>query len=536
MLTVNNLGLSYGNQQLFKDVNIKFTPGNCYGVIGANGAGKSTFLKILSNEIDADTGDVFITPGERMAVLKQDHFQYEDFDVLEAVIMGNEVLYNIMKEKDAIYDKEDFTDEDGVRASELEIAFSEMEGWEADSQAASILKGLGVKDDSHYKKVKDLEDKDKIKVLLAQALFGNPDILLLDEPTNHLDIKSIVWLEYFIQNLKSIVIVVSHDRHFLNKVCTHIADIDYSQIKIFVGNYDFWKESSDLALKLRQKANQKISDKRKELASFIQRFSANASKAKQATSRSKLLEKLTLEDLQPTSRKYPYINFKPKRDIGNTILTVEDLNKSIDGVKILNNISFDLQKGDKVALVGENEIAKSMLIQVLSEEEGLKQDSGEFKWGVTVVKSYLPKDNSSLFNGVDYNLIDWMRQFSEEREESTMRSFLGRMLFSGEEVYKKVEVLSGGEKVRCVISKLMLTGANTLLLDGPTNHLDLESISSFNDALINFKGILLMSSHDHKFIQTVANKILEVKYDGTIELYHSTFDEYLEKKIKESKK
>ncbi len=529
MLTISNVGLSYGSQKLFDDVNIKFTPGNCYGIIGANGAGKSTFLKILSGEIEPDKGDVSISQNLRMAVLKQNHFEYNNYPALNAVIMGNEKLYKVSLEREALYETEDFSEEFGIRAAELEGLFSELGGWEAESQSASILKGLGIPDHLHNSLVRDLEDRDKVKVLLAQALFGNPDVLLLDEPTNHLDIPSICWLENFIQELPSIVIVVSHDRHFLNKVCTHIADIDFKMIKIYVGNYDFWKESSDLALRLRQKSNQRVEDKRKELAQFIARFSANASKAKQATSRSKLLEKLTLEEIQPSSRKYPYINFTPVVELGKELLYVENLSYSFNGVQILKDISFHISPNDKIAVVGEDELLKTAFVELLAEKR--VPESGLIKWGVTVRHSLLPKDNSQFFDGVDLNLVEWMRQYAVgDKTESAMRGFLGRMLFSGDEVYKKVNVLSGGEKVRCMVSRMMLLGSNTLLLDGPTNHLDLEAITSFNDALIKFKGSIIMISHDHHFIQTVANRVFEITSDGRLEDYMCTFDEYLEKK------
>ena len=532
MLAVNDLTVRFGSQELFTDVNLKFTPGNCYGIIGANGAGKSTFLKVLSKEIPADTGNVHISKGERLAVLKQDHFEYNDYQVLDAVIMGNDVLYKVMKEKDAIYEKEDFTDEDGVRASELEEQFAELGGWEAESQAARILKGLGVKADIHYSLVKDISDRDTVKVLLAQALFGNPDILLLDEPTNHLDILSISWLENFILELDSVVIVVSHDRHFLNKVCTHIADIDFTQIKIYVGNYDFWKESSELAIKLRQKSNDKIAEKRKELARFISRFSANASKAKQATSRSKLLEKLTLDDIKPSNRKYPHIFFDPFREPGREVLKVENLSKTIDGKKILDNISFDILPNEKVVIMGD-EFAKSLLLQILAGE--IEPDEGTYKWGVTIRTDSFPKDNSSYFEN-ELNIMDWLRQYSEAQEESVMRTFTGRMLFKGDDVFKKVKVLSGGEKVRCMIAKMMIQEANALIIDGPTNHLDLESISSFNEGLIKFKGAIVLVSHDHSFIHSIINKVIELKPEGGADYYNSTFDDYLENKLKEKEK
>ncbi|WP_026583034.1 ABC-F family ATP-binding cassette domain-containing protein [Bacillus sp. J33] len=526
MITVSNVGLRYGDRKLFEDVNIKFTPGNCYGLIGANGAGKSTFLKILSGEIEAQSGSVHLGPGERLAVLKQNHFEYEEFEVLKVVIMGHARLYEVMQEKDAIYMKPDFTDEDGMRAAELEGEFAELNGWEAESEAAILLKGLGIEEELHTKKMADLSGSEKVKVLLAQALFGKPDVLLLDEPTNHLDIKAIQWLEEFLINFENTVIVVSHDRHFLNKVCTHIADLDFGKIQIYVGNYDFWYESSQLALKMAQDANKKKEEKIKELQSFIARFSANASKSKQATSRKKLLEKISLDDIKPSSRKYPYVGFTPDREIGNDLLRVDGISKTIDGVKVLNNVSFIMNKDDKIALVGSNELAKTTLFKILTGE--MEPDEGTYKWGVTTSQSYFPKDNSEFFENSDLNLVDWLRQFSPaDDSESFLRGFLGRMLFSGEEVLKKASVLSGGEKVRCMLSKMMLSGANVLLLDEPTNHLDLESITALNNGLINFKGSLIFASHDHQFIQTIANRIIEITPAGIVDK-QMTYDEYLE--------
>ncbi|MED3782297.1 ATP-binding cassette domain-containing protein, partial [Heyndrickxia sporothermodurans] len=510
MITVNNVGLRFGERKLFEDINIKFTPGNCYGLIGANGAGKSTFLKILSGELDAQTGDVHVTPGERLAVLKQNHFEFEEEEVLKVVIMGHTRLFEVMQEKEAIYMKADFSDEDGMRAAELEGEFAELNGWEAESEAAILLKGLGIEEELHTKKMAELTGAEKVKVLLAQALFGKPDILLLDEPTNHLDLKAIQWLEEFLINFENTVIVVSHDRHFLNKVCTHIADLDFGKIQLYVGNYDFWYESSQLAQKMAQESNKKKEEKIKELQSFIARFSANASKSKQATSRKKLLDKISLDDIKPSSRKYPYVHFTPEREIGNDLLRVEGLTKTIDGVKVLDNISFIMNKDDKIALVGQNEVAKTTLFKILAGE--MEPDSGSFKWGVTTSQSYFPKDNSSYFENGDLNLVDWLRQYSpNDQSESFLRGFLGRMLFSGEEVLKKANVLSGGEKVRCMLSKMMLSGANVLLLDEPTNHLDLESITAVNNGLIRFKGSMIFASHDHQFIQTIANCIWQVK-------------------------
>ncbi|HDR7516346.1 ATP-binding cassette domain-containing protein [Bacillus mobilis] len=526
MITVSNVSLRFADRKLFEDVNIKFTPGNCYGLIGANGAGKSTFLKILSGEIEASTGDIHITPGERLAVLKQNHFEYEEFPVLETVIMGHTQLYKVMQEKNAIYMKEDFSDEDGMRAAELEGEFAELNGWEAESEAAILLKGLGIGEDLHDKKLSELTGAEKVKVLLAQALFGKPDILLLDEPTNHLDLKAIQWLENFLMNFENTVIVVSHDRHFLNKVCTHMADLDFGKIQLYVGNYDFWYESSQLALKLTQDANKKKEEKVKELQNFIARFSSNASKAKQATSRKKLLDKITLDDIRPSSRRYPFVGFTPEREIGNDLLTVEGLSKTIDGEKVLDNVYFTLNKGDKVAFIGRNDIAMTTLFKILMGE--MEPDSGSFKWGVTTSQSYFPRDNSKYFENSDSNLVDWLRQFSPQDEsESFLRGFLGRMLFSGEEVKKNVSVLSGGEKVRCMLSKMMLSGANVITLDDPTNHLDLESITALNNGLIAFKGTMLFTSHDHQFVQTIANRIIEVTPNGVIDK-EATYDEYLE--------
>ncbi|PFJ06756.1 ABC transporter ATP-binding protein [Bacillus cereus] len=526
MITVSNVSLRFADRKLFEDVNIKFTPGNCYGLIGANGAGKSTFLKILSGEIDPSTGDIHITPGERLAVLKQNHFEYEEFPVLETVIMGHTRLYKVMQEKNAIYMKEDFSDEDGMRAAELEGEFAELNGWEAESEAAILLKGLGIGEDLHDKKMSELTGAEKVKVLLAQALFGQPDILLLDEPTNHLDLKAIQWLENFLMNFENTVIVVSHDRHFLNKVCTHMADLDFGKIQLYVGNYDFWYESSQLALKLTQDANKKKEEKVKELQNFIARFSSNASKAKQATSRKKLLDKITLDDIKPSSRRYPFVGFTPEREVGNDLLTVEGLSKTIDGEKVLDNVYFTLNKGDKVAFIGRNDIAMTTLFKILMGE--MEPDSGSFKWGVTTSQSYFPRDNSKYFENSEYNLVEWLRQFSPQDEsESFLRGFLGRMLFSGEEVKKNVSVLSGGEKVRCMLSKMMLSGANVIILDDPTNHLDLESITALNNGLIAFKGTILFTSHDHQFVQTIANRIIEVTPNGVIDK-EATYDEFLE--------
>lgn len=525
MITVNNVSLRYGDRKLFEDVNLKFTPGNCYGVIGANGAGKSTFLKILAGDIEPNTGEVSVAPNTRVSVLKQDHFQYDDCQVLQTVIMGNVRLFAIMKEKDELYACGDFTDEIGMRLAELEGEFAELNGWEAESEAATLLQGLGIGTDLHYKTMRELEGGEKIKVLLAQALFGDPGVLILDEPTNHLDIKSVAWLEEFLINFEGTVIVVSHDRYFLNKVCTSIADVDFGKIKLFVGNYDFWYESSQLALQMMKDQNKKKEEKIKELQDFIARFSANASKSKQATSRKKLLDKITVDDIQPSTRRYPYIAFKPEREVGNDILRVENLSKTIDGELVLNNVSFTINKGDKIAIVGENEIANTTLLKILSGE--MEPDSGSFKWGITITNSYFPKDNTEFFEGVDLSLVDWLRQYSEEKSESYLRGFLGRMLFSGEEALKSAKVLSGGEKVRCMLSKMMLSSANVILLDQPTNHLDLESITALNNGLMDYKSVILFTSHDHQFIQTIANRIIEIKPEGIFDKM-MTYDEYLE--------
>ncbi|ANT56427.1 MULTISPECIES: ABC-F family ATP-binding cassette domain-containing protein [Bacillus] len=525
MIAVNNVSLRFADRKLFEEVNIKFTPGNCYGLIGANGAGKSTFLKILSGEIEAQTGDVHMSPGERLAILKQNHFEYEEFEVLKVVIMGHKRLYDVMQEKDAIYMKPDFSDEDGIRAAELEGEFAELNGWEAESEAAILLKGLGIPESLQSKKMSELGGSEKVKVLLAQALFGKPDVLLLDEPTNHLDLQAIQWLEEFLINFENTVIVVSHDRHFLNKVCTHIADLDFGKIQVYVGNYDFWYESSQLALKLSQDANKKKEEQIKQLQEFVARFSANASKSKQATSRKKLLDKISLDDIKPSSRKYPYVHFAPEREIGNDVLQVEGLSKTIDGVKVLDNVSFIMNREDKIAFLSRNELAVSTLFKILAGE--MEPDSGTFKWGVTTSQAFFPKDNSEYFEGSDLDLVDWLRQYSpNDQSESFLRGFLGRMLFSGEEVKKKASVLSGGEKVRCMLSKMMLSGANILLLDEPTNHLDLESITALNNGLMSFKGAMLFSSHDHQFVETVANRIIEVTPNGIVDK-QTTYDEFL---------
>ena len=526
MISTSNVSLRFGKKALFEDVNIKFVPGHCYGLIGANGAGKSTFLKILTGEIEPTSGEVIITPGERLSFLKQDHFQYDECTVLDTVIMGNQRLYDIMKEKDAIYMKEDFSDEDGIRASELEGEFAEMNGWEAESDAATLLNGLGVDTEYHYNLMKDLNGSLKVKVLLAQALFGNPDILLLDEPTNHLDLDAIEWLEEFLINFDNTVIVVSHDRYFLNKVCTQIADIDYAKIQLYAGNYDFWYESSQLALQLQKDQNKKTEEKIAQLKEFIARFSSNASKAKQATSRKKQLEKIQVEEIQPSRRRYPYVGFTPEREIGNEVLEVEGLTKTVDGVKVLDNVSFRLDKEDKVAFMGD-EIAITTLFNILMGEE--EADAGTFKWGVTTSQSYLPKNHNEFFDGCEYSLVDWLRQYSEEKSESFIRGFLGRMLFSGEEALKQAQVLSGGEKVRCMLSKLMLSNSNVLVLDDPTNHLDLESITSVNKGLEKFSGVMLFSSHDHEMIQTLANRIIEITPGGIMDR-KTTLEEYLENK------
>jgi ATPase subunit of ABC transporter with duplicated ATPase domains len=525
MIHVSNVSYRIGGRKLFEDVNLKFTPGNCYGVIGANGAGKSTFLKILSGEIEANTGEISIGSGERLAVLKQDHFQYDEYPVMETVIIGHERLYHIMKEKDGLYAKADFSEEDGMRAAELEGEFAELNGWEAESEAAILLSGLGITEELHQKKMADLSGPEKVKVLLAQALFGKPDILLLDEPTNHLDIAAIRWLEEFLAQFENTVIVVSHDRHFLNQVCTHMVDIDFGEIRLYVGNYDFWYESSQLALTLAREKNKKLEEKRKELETFIARFSANASKSKQATSRKKQLEKITLEDIKPSTRRYPFIHFEPEREAGNDILRVDRIVKEIEGEKVLNQVSFTLNKGDKIAFVGDLELAKTTLFQVLMDE--LEADSGEVHWGITIKKAYFPKDHADYFLGNESNLVDWLRPYSSDQTESYLRGFLGRMLFSGDEVLKKPSVLSGGEKVRSMLSKMMLSGANVLILDEPTNHLDLESITALNKGLSNFSGSILFASHDHQFIQTIANRIIEFTPDGIIDKQMS-YDEYLD--------
>ncbi|WP_262118685.1 ABC-F family ATP-binding cassette domain-containing protein [Enterococcus casseliflavus] len=529
MITVSDVSLHFSDRKLFDDVNIKFTPGNCYGLIGANGAGKSTFLKILSGEIQPSTGNVSLGPDERMAVLKQNHYDYEEFPVIETVIMGHKRLYEVMKEKDAIYMKEDFSDEDGIRAAELEGEFAELDGWEAEPEAAVLLQGLNIPDELHHVLMKDLTAGQRVKVLLAQALFGKPDVLLLDEPTNGLDIQSINWLEEFLINFDNTVIVVSHDRHFLNKVCTHMADLDFGKIKLFVGNYDFWLESSQLAAKLQSQSNAKKEEQIKELQDFIARFSANASKSKQATSRKKMLDKITLDDIQPSSRRYPFVGFKPEREIGNDLLQVDNVSVTIDGKKILDNISFTLNKDDKVAFVANSDITTTTLFKVIMGE--ITPDTGSVRWGVTTQHAYLPKDTTSEFD-TDTPIVDWLRQYAskEEDDNTFLRSFLGRMLFSGDEVLKPVNVLSGGEKVRCMLSKIMLSKANVLVLDDPTNHLDLESITALNDGLMAFTGSLLFASHDHQFIQTLANRIIAVSSKGVVDRAETTYDEFLENK------
>ncbi|MCU6725147.1 Uncharacterized ABC transporter ATP-binding protein YheS [uncultured Clostridium sp.] len=524
MISANNVTLRIGKKALFEDVNIKFTEGNCYGLIGANGAGKSTFLKILSGELDTTNGDIVITPGQRLSVLEQNHFKYDDYPVLDTVIMGNQRLYDIMKEKEAIYAKPDFTDEDGIRASELEGEFAEMNGWEAESDAAQLLNGLGIETDLHYAIMKDLSGSEKVKVLLARALFGNPDILLLDEPTNHLDLAAIEWLEEFLINFDNTVIVVSHDRYFLNKVCTHIADIDYGKIQLYAGNYDFWYESSQLMIKQMKEANKKKEEKIKELQEFISRFSANASKSKQATSRKRALEKIELDTIKPSSRKYPYIDFRPNREIGNEVLAVDGLTKTIDGVKVLDNLTFTVGHDDKIALVGGNELAKTVLLQILSGE--MEPDSGSFKWGVTTSQSYFPKDYTKEFDN-DLIIVDWLTQYSEIKDATYVRGFLGRMLFAGDDGVKKVNVLSGGEKVRCLLSKMMISGANVLLFDEPTNHLDMESITALNNGMIKFPGVIIFTSRDHQIVQTTANRIMEILPNGSMIDKITTYDEYL---------
>ena len=528
MITVNDVSLNFSGQTLFKHVDLKFVPGNCYGIIGANGAGKTTFLRILSGDLEPTTGEVVISKEDRMSVLKQDHFQYDAYTVLDTVIMGNQHLYDVMKEKDALYEKEDFSDEDGVRASELEAEFADMDGWEAESDVSRLIQGLGLSNDILYSEMSTLTAKEKVKVLLAQALFGKPDIILLDEPTNHLDIQAIEWLEDFLMECESLVIVVSHDRHFLNTVCTSIVDVDYGGIRMYVGNYEFWYESSQLMQRMIKDQNRKKEDKIKELQEFISRFSANKSKSKQATARRKLLDKLTVEEMPASSRRYPFVSFKMDREPGKEILAVEGLSKTVDGRKVLDNVSFRVNRGDKIAFVGEDEIAKTTLFKILMEE--LEPDEGTFKWGTTITTSYFPLDNSAFFNDCDLNLLDWLAQYTgdtaEESTESFKRSFLGRMLFSGDDVFKPVKVLSGGEKVRCMLSRMMLFGSNVLVLDQPTNHLDLESITAVNNGLIDFKGVVLFASHDHEFVQTVANRIMEL-VDGKLIDKMCTYDEYI---------
>ncbi len=524
MISANNVTYRVGKKALFEDVNIKFTEGNCYGLIGANGAGTSTFLKILSGDLETTKGDIVITPGQRLSVLEQDHFKYDDYQVMDTVIMGNQRLYEVMKEKDAIYAKEDFSEEDGIRASELEGEFAEMDGWEAESNAAMLLNGLGIDTEYHYTTMRDLDGSLKVKVLLAKALFGNPDILLLDEPTNHLDLDAIAWLEDFLIDFENTVIVVSHDRYFLNKVCTHTADIDYGKIQLYAGNYDFWYESSQLLIKQMKEANKKKEEKIKELQEFISRFSANASKSKQATSRKRALEKIELEEIKPSSRKYPYIDFRPDREIGNEVLTVEHLSKTINGEKVLNDISFVMGREDKIAFVGSNELAKTTLFQILMGE--LEPDEGNYKWGVTTSQAYFPKDSTAEFDN-DLTITDWLTGYSPVKDVTYVRGFLGRMLFAGEDGVKKVKILSGGEKVRCLLSKMMISGANCLLLDEPTNHLDMESITALNNGLIKFPGVALFSCHDHQFVQTTANRIMEILPDGRLIDKITTYDEYL---------
>ena len=524
MISANNVTLRLGKRALFEDVNIKFTEGNCYGLIGANGAGKSTFLKILSGKLEPSKGDITMNQGERLSVLEQDHYKYDDFQVLDTVIMGNARLYEIMKEKDAIYMKEDFTEADGIRASELEGEFAELNGWEAESDAAILLNGLGIEPDLHYAMMRDLDGGQKVKVLLAKALFGNPDVLLLDEPTNHLDLDAIAWLEEFLINFENTVIVVSHDRYFLNKVCTHIADIDYGKIQLYAGNYDFWYESSQLMIKQMKEANKKKEEKIKELQEFIQRFSANASKSKQATSRKRALEKIELDEIRPSSRKYPYIDFKPNREIGNEVLMVDGISKTIDGVKMLDNISFTLGHDDKVAFVGPNVNATTTLFKILAGE--MEPDEGTYKWGVTTSQAYFPKDNTKEFASDD-TIVDWMMPWSPEKDVTYVRGFLGRMLFSGDDGLKRVNVLSGGERVRCMLSRMMMSGANTMILDEPTNHLDMESITALNNGLMKYPGVLLFTSQDHQFVQTTANRIMEITPGGLIDK-QCTYDEYLE--------
>ena len=524
MITTNNLSLQFGKRVLYKDVNLKFTPGNCYGIIGANGAGKSTFLRLLSGELEPTGGMVEVTPGERLAVLKQDHYAFDQYQVLRTVMMGYPRLVEVMDEKDALYAKPDFSEEDGMKASELEAEFAEMNGWDAESDAARLLNGLGITEDKHELMMSELTAKEKVRVLLAQALFGNPDILLLDEPTNHLDVASINWLEDFLADFPNTVIVVSHDRHFLNQVCTYICDVDYGEIKLYAGNYDFWYQSSQLALQLQKEQNKKAEEKIKELQTFIARFAANAAKSKQATSRKKLLEKIKVEDIKPSSRRYPYIAFTPDREAGDQLLQVDGISKTVDGEQVLKNVSFTLRRGDKVAFVGPNTLGKTMLFKILMGEE--EPDEGSFKWGVTTTQAYLPSDNSSYFDDVELNLVDWLRQYSKDPDETFVRGFLGRMLFSGEESQKQANVLSGGERVRCMLSRMMLSGANVLLLDEPTNHLDLESITALNNGLIAFKGTALFASHDHEFVQTIANRIIDITPDGVVDRV-TTYDDFL---------
>ena len=524
MITVTNVSVNFSGQPLFKDVDLKFTPGNCYGIIGANGAGKTTFLRVLSGDLDPSTGSVSYPSDMRMSVLKQDHFAFEEYTVLDTIIMGNQRLYDIMKEKDALYAKEDFSDEDGIRASELEGEFAELDGWEAESNASRLIQGLGLSQDILYDRMSSLTAKEKVKILLAQALFGDPEIILLDEPTNHLDIQAIDWLEDFLLDYTGLVIVVSHDRHFLNTVCTNIVDVDYGKITMYVGNYEFWYQSSQLMQKMVKDQNKRKEDRIKELQSFIQRFSANKSKSKQATARRKLLDKLSVEEMPASSRRYPYVGFTMDREAGKELLTVENLSKTIDGVKILNNISFRVNKDDKIAFVGENELANTTLFKIITGE--MEPDEGTYKWGTTTSQSYFPLDNNAFFDGCDLNLVQWLSQYTEETTETFMRSFLGRMLFSGDDVYKPVKVLSGGEKVRCMLSRMMLFGANILILDQPTNHLDLESITAVNNGLIDFKGNVLFASHDHEFINTIANRIMEITPEGLIDRL-SSYDDYI---------
>ncbi len=524
MITTNNLSLQFGKRILYKEVNLKFTPGNCYGVIGANGAGKSTFLRLLSGELEPTGGTIEITPGDRLAVLKQDHYAFDDYEVLRTVIMGHKRLVEIMQEKEVLYSKPDFSEEDGMKASELEAEFAELNGWDAESEAARLLNGLGITDEKHTMQMVDLTAKEKVRVLLAQALFGSPDILLLDEPTNHLDVESINWLENFLADFPNTVIVVSHDRHFLNQVCTYICDVDFGSIQLYAGNYDFWYQSSQLALQMAKEQNKKKEEKIKELQNFIARFAANAAKSKQATSRKKMLDKITLDDIKPSSRRYPYIAFQPEREAGDQLLTVENISKNVDGEQVLKNVSFTIRKGDKVAFVGPNSLGKTMLFKILMGEE--EADEGTFKWGVTTTQAYLPSDNSEFFDGVKLNLVDWLRQYSPDPDETFVRGFLGRMLFSGEESQKAAGVLSGGERVRCMLSRMMLSSANVLVLDEPTNHLDLESITALNNGMIAFKGTALFVSHDHEFVQTIANRIIDITPDGVVDRV-STYDDFL---------